>query len=162
MNRRGISDCPKSLAEFCARRRKNDLDHFLRRRVRRRKYSSVRKLSETPRAQAPRSALGSVELMQSEASKWNLCARGTQIMRAAGCKPFQTKTQRSGFRLRACQKYFFDTLNPPAVQKEPPGDLWSCCFQSVCSVRSMMSSCVFLESTLKKALYPATRTIRSL
>ena len=31
-------------------------------------------LSETPRAQALRSALGSVELMQSEASKWNFCA----------------------------------------------------------------------------------------
>ena len=29
-----------------------------------------------------------------------------KIMRAAGCKPVQTKTQRSGFRLRACQKYF--------------------------------------------------------
>ena len=31
-----------------------------------------------------------------------------------------------------------------------------------CSVRPIISSCVFLESTLKKALYPATRTIRSL
>ena len=33
---------------------------------------------------------------------------------------------------------------------------------STCSVRSMMSSCVALESTLKNALYPATRTMRSL
>lgn len=32
---------------------------------------------------------------------------------------------------------------------------------SVCSVRSMMSSCVCRDSTLKNALYPATRTIRS-
>ena len=32
---------------------------------------------------------------------------GTQIMRAAGCKPVQTETQRSGFRLRACQKILF-------------------------------------------------------
>ena len=83
--------------------------------------------------------------MQSEASKLNLCASGTQIMRAAGCKPVgterepseavrvrrgattkwmspaargeakdtkfvATKPQQSGFRLRACQKYFFDTL----------------------------------------------------
>lgn len=31
-----------------------------------------------------------------------------------------------------------------------------------CSVRPIISSCVFLESTLKKALYPATRTIKSL
>lgn len=31
-----------------------------------------------------------------------------------------------------------------------------------CSVLPIISSCVFLESTLKKALYPATRTIRSL
>mgnify|MGYP004468893051 FL=1 len=30
-------------------------------------------------------------------------------MRAADCKPVQTKTQRSGFRLRACQKSVFDT-----------------------------------------------------
>ncbi|MCI6606179.1 MAG: hypothetical protein MSC56_09890, partial [Clostridiales bacterium] len=41
---------------------------------------------------------------------WNLCARSAQIMRAAGCKPSQTETQRSGFRLKACQKHFFDTL----------------------------------------------------
>ena len=32
-------------------------------------------------------------------------------MRAAQCKPFQTETQRSGFRLRAFQKYFFETPN---------------------------------------------------
>ena len=32
----------------------------------------------------------------------------------------------------------------------------------VCSVLPIISSCVFLESTLKKALYPATRTMRSL
>ena len=31
-----------------------------------------------------------------------------------------------------------------------------------CSVLPIISSCVFLESTLKKALYPATRTIKSL
>ena len=31
-----------------------------------------------------------------------------------------------------------------------------------CSVRPIISSCVFLDSTLKKALYPATRTIKSL
>ena len=30
-----------------------------------------------------------------------------------------------------------------------------------CSVLPIISSCVFLESTLKKALYPATRTIKS-
>ncbi|MCI6605424.1 MAG: hypothetical protein MSC56_05970 [Clostridiales bacterium] len=52
--------------------------------------------------------------MQSEASKWNLCARSAQIMRAAGCKPSQTETQRSGFRLKACQKHFFDTLSRQA------------------------------------------------
>ena len=34
------SVCRKSLAEFCARRRKNDSDHFLRRHVRRRKYNT--------------------------------------------------------------------------------------------------------------------------
>ena len=34
----GGQSVKKSLAEFCARRRKNDSDHFLRRRVRRRKY----------------------------------------------------------------------------------------------------------------------------
>ena len=27
-------------------------------------------------------------------------------------QPFQTRAQRSGSRLRACQKYFFDTLRP--------------------------------------------------
>ena len=42
---------------------------------------------------------------------WNLCACGTQIMRAAGCKPFQTGNQQRVSRLRACQKHFFDTLN---------------------------------------------------
>ena len=31
-----------------------------------------------------------------------------------------------------------------------------------CSVLPIISSCVFLDSTLKKALYPATRTIKSL
>ena len=106
------SVCRKSLAEFRRRSGEIDSNHFLRRRVRRRKYIAPCKLSETPRAQAPRSALGSVELMQSEASKWNLCARSAQIMRAAGRKPYQTETQRSGFRLKACQKHFFDTLSP--------------------------------------------------
>ena len=28
-------------------------------------------------------------------------------------QPFQTRAQRSGSRLRACQKYFFDKLHPP-------------------------------------------------
>ncbi|MCI6605937.1 MAG: hypothetical protein MSC56_08630, partial [Clostridiales bacterium] len=50
---------------------------------------------------------------------WNLCANGTQIMRAADCKPTQTKTQQSGFRLRACQKYFFDTLNRGVTNVTP-------------------------------------------
>lgn len=35
-------------------------------------------------------------------------------------------------------------------------------FYNVCSVRSMISSCVALDRTLKKAEYPVTRTIRSL
>ena len=33
---------------------------------------------------------------------------------------------------------------------------------NVCSVLPIISSCVFLDNTLKNALYPATRTIRSL
>ena len=45
-----------------------------------------------------------------QAASVEFVCHGTQIMRAAGCKPVQTKTQQSGFRLRACQKYFFDTL----------------------------------------------------
>ena len=32
------------------------------------------------------------------------------MIRAADCKPSQTRTQRSGPRLKACQKHFFDTL----------------------------------------------------
>ena len=37
---------------------------------------------------------------------WNFCACA-KIMRAAGCKPFQTETQRSGFRLRIFSKTCF-------------------------------------------------------
>ena len=50
--------------------------------------------------------------MQSEASKWNFCAPRKNYARA-DCKPSQTETQRSGFRLKACQKHFFDTLENP-------------------------------------------------
>ena len=44
-------------------------------------------------------------------------------MRPAACggtkdaKFAATKNQRSVFRLRACQKYFFDTLRPAALQR---------------------------------------------
>ena len=44
---------------------------------------------------------------------WNFCAEGAEIMRAAGCNPLQMRAQRSGSHLRACQKYFFDTLKTP-------------------------------------------------
>ena len=33
-------------------------------------------------------------------------------------QPFQTRAQRSGFRLRACQKYFFDTLKAAGVSRQ--------------------------------------------
>ena len=57
----------KSLAEFRRRSGENNLNHFCRRRVRRQKFCS-------------------------RSGAWNLCAYGAQIMRAAQCKPFQTKT----------------------------------------------------------------------
>ena len=37
-----------------------------------------------------------------------LCAVRAQCVRCREPQPFQTKAQRSGFRLRACQKHFFD------------------------------------------------------
>ena len=42
------SSISNSLAEFAARRRRIKWDHFLRRRARRRKYSSVRKCANRP------------------------------------------------------------------------------------------------------------------
>ena len=42
------SNISNSLAEFAARRRRIKWDHFLRRRARRRKYSSVRKCANRP------------------------------------------------------------------------------------------------------------------
>ena len=92
-----------------ARRREKSPDHVRRRRVRRRKYFTSCKLREPPRAQAMRSAIGQGEPMQNKVQSWNLCAYSAQMIRAAWRKPFQTRTQRSGSRLRACQKYFFDT-----------------------------------------------------
>ena len=41
-------------------------------------------------------------------------------------------------------------------------ELFTFSYINDCSVLPIISSCVFLESTLKKALYPATRTIKSL
>ena len=38
-------------------------------------------------------------------------------MRCGEPQPFQTRAQRSGSRLRACQKYFFDKLKRSQVQK---------------------------------------------
>mgnify|MGYP007067319553 CR=1 FL=1 len=40
-----------------------------------------------------------------------LCAFGAQRVRCGEPQPFQTRAQRSGSRLRACQKYFFDKLS---------------------------------------------------
>ena len=50
---------------------------------------------------------------------WNLCACGTQIMRAAGCKPFQTGNQHSVSRLRACKKYFLTRSKAGASSEAP-------------------------------------------
>ena len=103
-----------------ARRREKSPDHFRRRRVRRRKYFTSCKLREPPRAQAMRSAIGQGEPMQNEVLHGNFCAKGAKMIRAADCKPSQTRTQRSGSRLRACQKYFFDTLARLFLEKEQP------------------------------------------
>ena len=99
----------KSLAEFAPAGAKKS-SHHVRRRTRRRKYFMPCKLREPPRAQAVRSAISQGELMQNKVLSWNLCANCAQMIRAADCKPSQTRTQHSGLRLRACQKYFFDTL----------------------------------------------------
>ena len=50
---------------------------------------------------------------------WNFCAFSAEIMRAAGCNSLQTRAQRSGSRLRACQKYFFDTLRACSIWSRP-------------------------------------------
>jgi len=46
------------LAEFAARRRRINWNHFLRRRVRRRKYSSVRQCADRPPPPRRRGAAG--------------------------------------------------------------------------------------------------------
>ena len=103
---RGTNGCPsacqKSLAEFAARRRQRDFDHFLSGRtpgwsllplrgnsppVPDRKYNSGCKSSAAAlcRAQPPKAALG--------AELCDLYAKGVQIVRAADCNPFVKKGQ---------------------------------------------------------------------
>ena len=96
------SACQKSLAEFAARRRQRDSDHFLSGRtpewsllplrgnsppVPDRKYLSGCKSSAAAlcRAQPPKAALG--------AELCDLYAKGVQIVRAADCNPFVKKEQ---------------------------------------------------------------------
>ena len=94
--------CQKSLAEFAARRRQRDPDHFLSGHtpgwsllplrgnsppVPDRKYLSGCKSSAAAlcRAQPPKAALG--------AELCDLYAKGVQIVRAADCNPFVKKGQ---------------------------------------------------------------------
>ena len=94
--------CQKSLAEFAARRRQRDSDHFLSGRtpgwsllplrgnsppVPDRKYLSGCKSGAAAlcRAQPPKAALG--------AELCDLYAKGVQIVRAADCNPFVKKGQ---------------------------------------------------------------------
>ena len=86
----------------------------------------VKKASQSSRPQA-RKKSGSFSAAACTSPKilyspqvWNFCAKGAKIMRAEDCKSFQTRTQRSGSRLKACQKYFFDTLARLFLEKEQP------------------------------------------
>ena len=98
----GVPACQKSLAEFAARRRQRDSNHFLSGRTPGwsllplrgnsppapdRKYKSGCKSSAAAlcRAQPPKAALG--------AELCDLYAKGVQIVRAAGCNPFVKKGQ---------------------------------------------------------------------
>ena len=83
----GVPACQKSLAEFAARRRQRDFDHFLSGRVPDRKYNSGCKSSAAAlcRAQPPKAALG--------AELCVLSAVSGQDVRAADCNPFVKKGQ---------------------------------------------------------------------
>ena len=74
-------------------------------------FQSVKKLAEFRRARRKNVDLFCPGACTSDKTLyvllvWNLCAYGTQIMRAAGCKLFQTGNQQRVSRLRACQKHF--------------------------------------------------------
>ena len=101
-DRNSPSACQKSLAEFAARRRQRDFDHFLSGRtpgwsllplrgnsppVPDRKYLSGCKSGAAAlcRAQPPKAALG--------AELCDLYAKGVQIVRVADCNPFVKKGQ---------------------------------------------------------------------
>ena len=80
-------------------------------------FQSVKKASQSSRPQA-RKKSGSFSAAACTSPKilyvmqvWNFCAKGAKIMRAAWRKPSQTRTQRSGPRLRACQNTFLTRSN---------------------------------------------------
>ena len=77
-------------------------------------FSTVKEASQSLRSQAQRKwksfspAACTSEKIPLGSQTCALCAVSAQCVRCREPQPFQTKAQRSGFRLRACQKHFFD------------------------------------------------------
>ena len=77
-------------------------------------FQTVKEASQSLRSQAQRKwksfspAACTSEKIPLGSQTCALCAVSAQCVRCREPQPFQTKAQRSGFRLRACQKRFFD------------------------------------------------------
>ena len=88
-------------------------------------FQTVKEASQSLRPQAQRKwksfspAACTSEKIPLGSQTCALCAVSAQCVRCREPQPFQTKAQRSGFRLRACQKHFFD--KPKRLPRENRG-----------------------------------------
>ena len=127
----------KNLVEFRRARRNKVSIRFVRRRVRRTKHITCRKCGIC--------APTRTNITECEPSEVVHIRRGatTERTRPAACGGARnaqfvaTRTQRSGSRLRACQKYFFDKLKWVCRKCGRPVLLSVYPMNSTCSVQTM-------------------------